>query len=473
MFTYHNIGAGKAARAVRLGLGSLLCAAWVAAGWQLAGGWLATAWLACAGGLLAAGCTPPAAPLDPGAEPGVTASPVAFARHTVAPDGVGPAFVTVADVDADGRLDLVVSGLGLAAGFPHVLGEGAVTLYRRGASLDDWSATPIAPSLRFPNRTTVADVDGDGDLDVIVPSGFLICPVFNLGDCGGLGWYEQTAAGFVPHRLVDGAPLFYHSVQHVDFDGDGVRDLITVGESRVTGAPDRAELHLYRGRADGDRFAAAPDVLASGLGSFPTVRDLDGDGDLDVASAEFFASPGSFVWLERTAASTLARHVLDGEDGPSIQLSFAEDLFGDGRRIAVGANHVNQQKSPPDPVGPSVFALWPTSDLAQPWHKAPISQGIALAPGSTSAGTAAPGIFGLGDIDGDGDTDVLVSGDGDPRVYWLEQVRPGRFATHVLEASLTQAGGMVVADLDGDGKNELVVTGYDANVVYVYSREAP
>jgi hypothetical protein len=62
---------------------------------------------------------------------------------------------------------------------------------------------------------------------------------------------------------------------------------------------------------------------------------------------------------------------------------------------------------------------------------------------------------------------------GDPRVLWLEQVRPGRFVTHVLEEQLTQAGGMVVADLDGDGQNELVVTGYDANVIYVYRREVP
>ena len=52
----------------------------------------------------------------------------------------------------------------------------------------------------------------------------------------------------------------------------------------------------------------------------------------------------------------------------------------------------------------------------------------------------------------------------------LEQTAPGQFITHVLEAQLGQAGGKVIADLDGDGANELVVTGYEDDVVYVYSR---
>jgi hypothetical protein len=84
---------------------------------------------------------------------------------------------------------------------------------------------------------------------------------------------------------------------------------------------------------------------------------------------------------------------------------------------------------------------------------------------------AAPGIFASGDIDGDGDLDLLVAGDGDPKVYWLEQTGNGTWNQWVLETSLKQAGGIHVVDLDGDGRNELVVTGYEANAVYVYVRD--
>ena len=75
-----------------------------------------------------------------------------------------------------------------------------------------------------------------------------------------------------------------------------------------------------------------------------------------------------------------------------------------------------------------------------------------------------------GDIDGDGDIDLLVSGDGDPEIRWYEQQEPGVFVGHVLEMDLTQGGVMTVADLDEDGANEIIISGYDDNVLFVYRR---
>ena len=79
-------------------------------------------------------------------------------------------------------------------------------------------------------------------------------------------------------------------------------------------------------------------------------------------------------------------------------------------------------------------------------------------------------MFGHGDIDGDGDIDLAVAGDGDVRTYWLEQTAPGAFVQHTIEESLGQASGALVVDLDGDGRSELVFTGYEDNVVNVYTR---
>ena len=153
-------------------------------------------------------------------------------------------------------------------------------------------------------------------------------------------------------------------------------------------------------------------------------------------------------------------------------MAFVDNLYGDGVMRAIGANHTNTAKAMPDPQESAVYVFDKPSDPKQPWPKKQISQGIVSIPGTSMSVQLAPGIFGTGDIDGDGDIDIAVSGDGDPNVYWLEQIAPaGTWLTHVLETGLEQAGGMVVTDLNGDGKNEIVVTGYIDNVVYVYERE--
>jgi hypothetical protein len=263
---------------------------------------------------------------------------------------------------------------------------------------------------------------------------------------------------------------FFHHVEVIDLDGDQVPDLLTMGEYQpFGGGTNRAELAWLKGTSGGDRFEAALTKLADGGGSFPRLRDLDGDDDLDVASAQFFLGDASFVWFERDGA-TWTKHAVDTASGPAIELTFVENLTGDGTLKAIGSNHVNTAKSPPDPVDSAVFMFDVPADPTQPWTRHTISQGIVSRPGSAMSPLGAPGIFGVGDLDGDGDVDVAVSGDGDAHVYWLEQTAPGTFATHVLEDELGQAGGMVIADLDGDGTNELVVTGYEDDVIYVYAR---
>jgi hypothetical protein len=412
-------------------------------------------------------------PGDPGHDP-VVAFPERFVRFTVDEDIIGPAYVSVADVTGDGQLDLVVSSFG---GMTFPLPAGQVRLYTFTGDLDSWSHTHVASQeegIKFPNATTVADVDGDGDLDVIVPSGFLACTMGGLGaDCGGLAWFEQTDAGWTRHDVVEnGSALFYHHALLHDFTGDGVRDMVTVGEEQGgIGSSDRAVTQMFAGTGDPVRFETTPREIGQGLGSIPQLHDVDGDDDLDIVSAEYFYQ-ASFAWMEQLLppsvehpAGAWIRHVIADDVGPSIMLEMVPDLYGDGVTRAVGANHVNESK---DGMESAVYVLDVPESPSLPWPKTKISTGIVSVPGSAMAPMAAPGIFGTGDVDGDGDIDVALSGDGDKRVFVLEQVAPGSFVTHVLGEDLGQAGGMKVTDLDDDGRREIVVTSYEANVIYVY-----
>lgn len=408
---------------------------------------------------------------------------VSFERITVDAQAAGAAWIAVADMNQDKKPDLILSRFG-TVGMGFTLPNGEVKIYQQGAGLDQWTPKTVVPEAQgiiFPNRATPADVDMDGDMDVIVPGGFLVCTAIPGGaPCGSLFWMENTGNGYAPHYIVaKNAGLFYHSAAFIDFDGDGIKDLVTVGEAQGQfGGPNTAVAQWFKGTAGGDRFETAARKIGDGLGSLPTVTDIDGDGDLDMASAEFFVNNGSFAWMERTADpsagnpnGTFVRHVINNDSGPSIMLGVVPDLHGDGQTVLVGSNHTNTAKIPADPQESAVMTFEAPADPKQPWKKTVISSGIQSAAGTLFAPQAAPGIFGWGDIDGDQDIDLAVSGDGDPKVYWMEQKSKGQWEMHVLEQNLPQAGGMIVTDLDGDGKNEIVVTGYENNVVYIYVRK--
>lgn len=425
-----------------------------------------------------------AADIDGGGGAAIDAGPsgVEFTRHVLDSEAAGPAYVSVADFDDNGTLDILVSHFGVAGGFS--IPNGQVTLYRRTGGLGQWDKQVIVgddDGIKFPGQTTVADIDGDGDLDFLLPSGFLACTAIPFGGaCGGLGWYEQSDDGWERHDIVEvGSSLFFHLAVLVDIDGDGRDDLLTTGEEMggMMGGTSQAVTMWFQGENDERRFSPNPLEIGASGGSMPRVIDVDGDDDLDIASAEYFVGD-SFAWFERTAepssnnnAGSWVRHVIADDVGPSIMLTFVDNLYGDGVRRAIGANHTNTAKASPDPWESAVYVFDIPADPKQPWPKQQISSGIVSVPGSDFAPMGAPGIFGTGDIDDDGDIDVVVSGDGDPNVYFLEQTSAGVFASHVLQSELSQAGGVTVVDLDASGSHETIVTGYEANVVYIFEHD--
>ncbi len=430
--------------------------------------------------VLAIGCGSDSAPADPDAtnnppvpdamvvDPADARLPVdsRFQRYMVSNDLDGPAYVAVGDLDGDQTPEIVVASLGVIAGSF----QGSLTMYKRGATLGDWTPTTISSDFKFANQPTIVDMDGDGDKDILLPVGFFACKFLAI-QCGAVHWFEQTASGWTKHDIVTEQVEFYHSAVLADMNGDKLKDLVTVAEDFDPPSKGSSELQVFYATDDKGNFESTPTVIGAGLGSFPRVHDIDDDGDLDIASAEFFHGDDSFAWYERTADGW-QRHVIDADSGPSIQMTLVPNLYGDGKLRAVGTNHTNTERDPPDAWESAVLVFEIPDDPTQPWIKTKVSEGIVSRKGDLTMNRYdAPGIHGVGDIDGDGDIDIAVSGDGDQRVFWLEQTAPGQFETHVLEADLGQAGGQVITDLDGDGKPEIIVTGYEHRVVYIYEHE--
>ncbi|MBF0410540.1 MAG: VCBS repeat-containing protein [Candidatus Riflebacteria bacterium] len=370
-----------------------------------------------------------------------------------------PAWVNVCDLDGDGQKEIIVSVFAKSS----PMGGGYLALYKIADGAYKKTILKGSEGIKFPNDPTFEDVDEDGDVDIILPSGFLATTPKKSG-C--LMWFENLgkAADWKRHDIISNQKLFYHYAIFHDMNGDGIKDILTVGEFKSLGGSSGSEVHLFAGQGKGQFSSDPVNMMSEALGSLPFLYDVDSDGDLDIMSAQYFATDASAVWLENKGSEGYTKHIIEDRVGPCIQFSMIENFCGDGQKIAVLSNHVNTEDNPSGPKE-GVFMYPVPSDpeeLRKPWVGKQISEGIKSRKSPAVAPQGAPGVFRYGDPDKDGDIDLVVHGDGDPRAFLIEQTAPGVFATKILVTDVPQ-GGISVDDINNDGCDEIIVSSYESN----------
>ncbi len=377
-----------------------------------------------------------------------------------------PMDAAVADLDGDGDLDIAA---------PSQNSETVAVLWNNGTA--SFTTEIVDGASASPTGIAVGDVDGDSHLDIAVANffGYNLSVIFGRGD-GTLAFNPAMVTGLGPREVVLD-----------DLDGDGNLDI-----AAATFTADAISLH--RGNGDGtfdgvvfelcNTSSNGPQAIASG--------DLDGDGSPDLAIAHetglsvsvmlnsgdgtfgpdvpygHYLQPGS-VW-----ANDVALGDLDGDEDL--------DLVSAGLHLSVSFNHGDGTFTSEVAYEPflSTYSIQLEDvdgdddlDIAAASFSGPYADGLLTirlnngsgtfgAPTSYPAGLS-PGSIAFGDIDGDGDREVLVanwfSGDlGPSHVSIMEKdANGGYYLAHTVDADM-RCRFASLADLDLDGDLDIAVS---------------
>ena len=250
-------------------------------------------------------------------------------RHVVTTQLAGAYDVALADLDGDGDLDVAASSWRMGNQFAWFENQGTPCLgpptqlcFEEGR---EWPKHLVEANVAETRTIRTADFDGDGDEDL-------------LGTAAGDGlvlWYENSGVpASVPwkRRVIDTSNRPMHG-EPADLDGDGDMDVVmALGMGGARGRKVNHQVVWYENdvsRGQGlwvkhvihEPFQDAFEVAAG---------DLDGDGDLDVA-ATAWGEAGQVVWLENPGnpKGSWSVHRLKKSWRRANQVILA-DLDGDG-----------------------------------------------------------------------------------------------------------------------------------------------
>ncbi len=390
--------------------------------------------------------------------------------------------VFAADISGDGYVDVLSASANDNRITWYENDEGNLTF------ADAWTISTLADN---PRDVAVADIDGDGDLDVVSGS----------ADDDDVAWYENESihrhAVFPWASEVDSTPDGVNSLFLGDMSGDGDTDILCTSlfegnvecyESHRLGYPAFGIFGLYSGASMPQQVCAA---------------DMEDDGDLDVVVTSW--ADDKIAWTEIKGASSIhfsvQQHIVSTgvQDGPTGVC--AADLTGDGRAEVVACSseddkvvwYKNNGASPPSftPYTITSSLDYPLSvccaDLDGDGDKDIVSAGknedtivwFRNGGGTTPSWTAydisyaadEPRHLAVADMNGDGKPDVLSASSGDNRIAWYDNNGTSLWAGHVIATDALDARWVYAADVDLDGDMDALSASHDDDKIAWYESD--
>jgi len=283
---------------------------------------------------------------------------------------VAASSTTLGDIDSDGDLDLIITG------FINIDGGESIDIISRLYVNDGTGAYSEASGVSLDgvgfSSTSLGDIDNDGDLDLLL-AGSGIAKIYENNGTGG---FQETAQGSLEN-------VHEASTAFGDINNDGALDFIIAGSGLSV---------VYTNNGFG-LFHKSLKVNLESLGQpSMTLGDIDDDGDLDLILTGFSLS--EFVPVSRVYTNH--------EHG-----EYAELLQGNIKGIFRGSIGVGDFDNDGDldlvftgqEVGGQGSRIYSNNGLG--FYTNVETPGLVGVVGSSAA---------LGDIENDGDLDLIISG---------------------------------------------------------------
>ena len=356
-------------------------------------------------------------------------------------DNISAKNTTLADLDLDGKLDLITNnfhGKTLSIFKNNSDFSGEFNNLSLSARTD--YATEINPS-----NVSVADLDGDGKLDLVIP---------NFGDASISILKNNSTSGAISFGAAqkiytDSSPRI---ASIVDIDGDGKLDIAVVNEHA-------SSISILRNTTSGTSISFATKVDVYTYSSNPRdlrFADFDGDGKTDFVTSDFGSGSITLFRNTSTTGSISLSYSTSIYTGGSPRSSTIGDFDGDGKIDVAVANY--------------------SSSSVHIYKNQSTSGSISFNSGSTISNIANAYGITAGDIDGDGKVDLAVAHNTTTGGFTvLKNASTTGAISFNSQAYYNASEGtsfVTIGDLDGDSSPELIASNYFVNVVSILSQGA-
>ena len=376
-----------------------------------------------------------------------------WVRHVIG-DQNSPIYLYTADMDGDGDLDIVTT----SNVHPGVYNSEVAWFQNNLRMGREWKKYIILARTPADNSTitynangvTVADIDSDGNPDVVIGTGMV------TKQKGCVYWFKAptnpTQENWPRFQVEPTTTMSFMKMYTLDVNNDRKPDIIA-------GTNGGTYVYLNPGNPAQNGAAWERQLLADGTGSSNYLADMDSNGKLDIINSQIGPKPdyiGSVSWYK------------PGYSGGTV--SFEQTMLDSS---LVRAFDINAMDANGDNIQDVVVSIFQEYGLY--WYEAPASAGDPWIKHTVSSTFDGTDLF-TGDINGDRKKELIISGlfynkisiftpkADDVAAEWDEQV---------LDDNITLPGDIELQDMDLDGDLDVALAGMGTNQIIWYENQTP